>query len=719
MFELLHMIATSLRLWSPYPLLRSSINVVRVSMDHIFGAHRSARVVEVLPDWHGGHTVNGVLTEGALQEFENKCRQLFAAQSDDTTPIKGSLLRTLQANRDAILAEDHALVLTTGRGLAHFLPSRRVGTTQAGERRYFVGVATLPPHLQACSPGRAQRACIYNARTNETRLEVSWQAPRPALFFTTDMGSAAWQGKRALFNVLGLRGGAIFDPPHRKHRNHILACNRAGLHFVRLEYAICQNYLRGPYGSQGHFGTVKAAAVEYYSSRDCSDHIFQYLYEPICEAYYGGEPPPGYGTIEHQQHVFALCAECPLLKRIGPATAFGRWFTWSKKNRFHEHDFAMLLPPLLYINIVRGSISSIADVPSFLTHAPPADEGDGDAAEAEPRPAGSSGDPLPRMSVRDSTRRVDAAQRRLKNKSLFVAGVLSNPFSRKLMLLATYVPMPMELRHNLDVQAFATQRGCLDWAIGMASASYTQMLRDIWATLQNTELLRKVGFTAHQPVVCDAMHRENIVVANTAVELCRHLISLEIETNSYYSHRPPFMYLQALSKDALVRAAVMVWCKRAWDVVTGAEEIAFGSAVVRRHLSSMLWPAQQWDREVLLSAREADFSCFPPDIVEGLQSFGRGLMTTVPVEVMHNRVTDATRNNKGGVLGRFGRWHQLVTSLIAEQNDRPRPVVTNAVRYAAACQNQSKTIFEASAGTPSIPVSEIDGSLHAKAIYQE
>ena len=145
----------------------------------------------------------------------------------------------MEANREKLLAWDSTLAHSCAfKGLAHFLPSRKVGPLREGARRFEVSVASLPEAIKAASHERTRRSGILDEHTGETELEAVWSTQRPSVWSLVDQGSVGWPSKLRFYYQLRPRGAEQFRDAHRRVRNRELALTESGTLFAKLEFAV-------------------------------------------------------------------------------------------------------------------------------------------------------------------------------------------------------------------------------------------------------------------------------------------------------------------------------------------------------------------------------------------------------------------------------------------------------------------------------------------------
>ena len=134
---------------------------------------------------------------------------------------------------------------------------------------------------------------IPDVRSGNTRFEVAWSAPRPALLIVADQGSCSWNNKFQLFDTSkgGLRGWIENDPHHRTHNNHLLAIDRSGLNWANLEVQVTLSVAAAPWGKCAFFGALSGAAQEFFENFGIDSELFELMYPKLSHHCHRGHIP--------------------------------------------------------------------------------------------------------------------------------------------------------------------------------------------------------------------------------------------------------------------------------------------------------------------------------------------------------------------------------------------------------------------------------------------
>ena len=189
---------------------------------------------------------------------------------------------------------------------------------------------------------------------------------------------------------------------------------------------------------------------------------------------------------------------------------------------------------------------------------------------------------------------------------------------------------------------------------------------------------------------------EDKVIVNALVDFVRNLVANEIEHNSFYTSRPPFRFLQALSPDPAEVAKLMAWAKRLWLSLEKAEANALKYADVRKWLEKLLWNTSPLCRELLGGAYETGFEGnMPPDLATELEEVAQAIAGTVACEYAHRVIGVAAESAPNGSIARVTKLHRLMASPLMVEQDRPisNPSVANVLQGAKLKVNND--MFEA------------------------
>ena len=120
------------------------------------------------------------------------------------------------------------------------MPSSTVVRCSPEWQRYRIEADEVPDNGDH---PRSFRSALIHATSEETRLEVDYDASQKMLCSWCDQGSAEWNSRCWLHYVKNLRVLEFFDVIHRRDNNAKLAIKKSGCNAVRLLGVLCMNFL--------------------------------------------------------------------------------------------------------------------------------------------------------------------------------------------------------------------------------------------------------------------------------------------------------------------------------------------------------------------------------------------------------------------------------------------------------------------------------------------
>ena len=261
------------------------------------------------------------------------------------------------ANKHSMKALDHALQHGIGWGLSSFVAARPLAALKQFERRYFISVDSLPEgsEVRSASKGRTRRACIWNAESKGSRLEVHWGSPRRTPMSFLDMGAVGWYSKYWLYLKQHVRGSWMLDPSHRRWDNVQLNFADAGLGFIKSEAAVVNNVCSGPLNTQGNLGKLRDAAEEFLENSSATDPLFMHCYPMIVRDLNGGRVSLEFGTEEHIEATWASLRDLPMFETQGHHIKLNRWFSLLRRARISLKVYSVLHDSGVY-RLARGVV---------------------------------------------------------------------------------------------------------------------------------------------------------------------------------------------------------------------------------------------------------------------------------------------------------------------------------------------------------------------------
>ena len=204
------------------------------------------------------------------------------------------------------------------------------------------------------------------------------------------MGSAGWPAKQWQYYSLNVRGSEGFDPPHRHVRNRKGAEYRSGTHLMHKEWVIVMSWLHGPFGSEANYRIFIGAANEIWRNFGSTWQVYVEFYPWIVEDLHD-VPPPGFGTEAHMAAQWKDLPSLPVFHRMGNCHADNRWDSFDQKLRAIRLYVSVMAMVLVHIEVSRGIVKSIDDIPFFGGDSLKPTIGDVDSEPESGPPPGAAG----------------------------------------------------------------------------------------------------------------------------------------------------------------------------------------------------------------------------------------------------------------------------------------------------------------------------------------
>ena len=205
------------------------------------------------------------------------------------------------------LALDHAILASTGKGLAHFAEPQE-------ERDAW------PPNPKDLSPA--------------------------ILTLSVDQGSIGFAWVWYAVGPLRLRLLPLFDPLHRSWNDTKGAIGAAGLWTFVLLHTICCNAFHGPWNGAAFWEQARDAAKLYYQRAGPNDPFFQALLPKLLadKGLSGRESDP-----ELAREVFESLLDDPCWQSQGPKVALSRWYGFLSAAEAYDASWTVRLLVLTFL----------------------------------------------------------------------------------------------------------------------------------------------------------------------------------------------------------------------------------------------------------------------------------------------------------------------------------------------------------------------------------
>ena len=158
-----------------------------------------------------------------------------------------------------------------------------------------------------------------------------------------------------------MRGDAIPDIAHRRTGGTNNAWSASGVSIQKSECGVLFNLFRKPFKGWANYQEMQRCAFQFFNGEDYMHPLFQ----RIVLTQTGYQPPPEYGTPEHQQQTWNALPSSKLWTRERTTAKFSRWYTFNIKSKAIRPFLGEMYMVLLLICITKGIIKSSADIPGM------------------------------------------------------------------------------------------------------------------------------------------------------------------------------------------------------------------------------------------------------------------------------------------------------------------------------------------------------------------
>ena len=551
-------------------------------------------------------------------------------------------------NRAFAKALDHALSISMGFGLDRFLPFASVSALREYERRYFAFV-----ELPGAEPrANTRRSCILDTRTKATRLELpvitrSGTPLVPNLFTRCDQGSIGWPRMLWLRCKVRLRGDCGLDRCHRYANDTKDACTLANLTLTRLEYALVCYVGVGPWEKNAFFWKIKCAAAEMFVVMDASFHMYQLLYEELCSDMCLRDPD--LNTVEHREILWEQLKSSHMFSARGLQAQIGRWWAYEDKYMQIMEHRVLLLRVLLYYGLKFSWWSSTRELPCFKPlHITPIEVSDEVMLVADEGHANgvANADEEPTCVV-DSNREFRRVRNDAKGTLRCVAEVLMNRYPRRLHRGTVLLVQPLREDFGTSLVMTKARDGSLQFLLDMCHG------RSFCVKYEVLEVLRSSGFgkacqlappddTDAHPLAVE----EGRAVAENLYKHALHLLAFRSMSALWRQYCFPDAFASLISRDeACVRVALEKF-DRWWTFLQHLEASAHADKDLEHFVSSLVWPLDQWAREVFVHFAAVSLRHVPYHINQDLHDYATSFNSTNIAEGIMNQVRSRTKKTQ-------------------------------------------------------------------------
>ena len=608
----------------------------------------------VIPEWRGADS--GEIEKGTIK------RKLSRMLGEDVTPKggPGKLVKRHVANKLALLAKEHAMLMGTGLCFKTFEVQDPFKGFHIDERCDVVPMERAPPDVRELYRGRDHVLYITNLKTGRCRLAVPRNACRKLIVDVLDMGSIGWPLTYFLYYNLPIRGVAQFDFSHRRNINVEASLADSGLSCCRYEMVLVLNLGSAPFKSCGHFNKYREAADEVFSHSEF-DALWDYFFPSIAHDFCGGRFPADYGTRGFRESVKEWARNHGMWEHKGEKTELNRWCQWAQRwRRFSSPSLLMMV--ITYVGIVLGWWNSFDDLKALFEGTQLENKVLGKHFHVSDAAAPSS------RAVSGSS----AVNHFFGKNSIYVAAEILADGARIILFTGiTYLCQPVEIELNNTIKNMKSRDAARDWWIKMGKG-FCGVVQEILERLTSKRILQLTGLDKHFRAPCSVQFYWTIREdkrAQCSVNLLNFAASLmarEATFSMWFHCALPGRFMALLSDDPQVVAEALDYLRRSWDAAWQLQTLAVGDVKFQHALETVLFSHNIWCMEILCGLREASWSSVPDDIRRELSEFAMAVTGTKDVEDCFNLVRRLQRTNPASKMSRSAQWHAVIHGGIAE-----------------------------------------------------
>ncbi|CAE7236830.1 unnamed protein product [Symbiodinium sp. CCMP2456] len=587
---------------------------------------------------------------------------------------------------------DNAFRKGLGVGLSQWMPGRRLQSLSVGAKRYLAEVqpAVGPPCKRSCiedASGRRYFECPREVVQNKLQ--------RPVLHMVCDLAPIGWPAANFLVQCLGLRGTLVFDLLHRRVCDIEDGRAEAGLRMLKTEYNVVLKMRQGPFQQSGHHSVLKDAAAEMFRETTADNNLlFAVLSDAIAADFQMQSQTQG--TEEHTELVWRAAKQLLTKDCKGTNTKTSRWFNFEQNSRAFFPQLHANLLNLLYVGTRRNWWKGYSDCPLNAADLEQCRETQeeaevrGDGLEALERPpeeadaaAVDAGPSSSRVSTSEAKKVLQQKRAKCVNTLHFSATRLSKPLNIRLWKGMVDLPQPLEVEFHKWMSALKTRRDTQALMLSLAEGGDTEILRQVFEQLLSPEYADNLGFSAEAKNACEL--EADQTVARCMWKLAYSTVGSCACTDCFFQV-PPQKFLGLAALDAEQMQSTMTVLKQFWEALQQLEARALDDMAAKRFIENLLWPSQQWSREVFVQLLEKDFLAANDDIQCEVEAYSKGHWSTLLIENLGNRCRKVSKGETpSGSLGPKSIWHECVLgSTTCEDHDRKAVAVSTAARVAAS-----------------------------------
>jgi len=664
--------------------------------------------------------VNCALQMGALAKSHEH-------SGPDVADFKKGRKLEREASLQMLRAWDHALRVSTGRGLKAFVQdSPGPVRLEAGERRW---VADTEPSDEYTTPEGVpwKRVCRYNSRDGSRRFEVQRHKDSiaPVLTLSTDECAVNLAAFQFLAHRLQVRVVMLRDQAHRCWRDFKLAVSDAGLWPCVLELVHCMNCRHGPWTSMAWFRQCKEAMAMHLPKAGMGCPLFLALKDRLCmDMELGRAHEPG--SQEELRACFENVKTADCIGRKGTRINMVRWFEFVNGYEEFQKNYWTHLFEYCLVLFYSGTVPQVAEMPIWEAHTVPMEWKE--LLKKKP--------PEERTARKTANSESKVAENTVKAKnSVHMAAMIMGRcggFRRGRILLS--VGRVVRKAFALELQAVASENLTFSFHLNHATQGHSLVFRRLWALLHSLPALEEMLFdfdggmsqpyldqvqircassgsgaeAAPQVLNIHEMHKDEVQWSQLLWDLVVATIRHRGLSMAQFIDLPLGQMVALLSSKPAVVHNGLAKQKTNFMVLHAAEEKQFQVPGLAKVLDCLCWTQEAVVRELVMQLAEHDFRFVSPVVHKTLSSIYKGFANSVVVERGFQKLQDVSREQKDSNMSRVRRWYWLHQSKLLTELKKDEVSSEHQAVHEDVPRRLPKALFHALGGVSTIPGEKLE-----------
>jgi hypothetical protein len=284
---------------------------------------------------------------------------------------------------------------------------------------------------------------------------------------------------------------------------------------------------------------------------------------------------------------------------------------------------------------------------------------------------------------------VQKAREKVGHTFRLAAKVLSNPETMRLERGTISLSKAMRIDFAELMNMLRTRRGSRDLHWALQQGFLHQMPTKLITALTSESLAAQAGFSSNlkssRGVLLDRK------VAFRLWKLALGAAGAVATTSEHYTVFLPCAFVSLLHPNATVRTDTLALMRKCFNVLDKLEKFAVDPEVTaenrkecRAWLRDLLFPLEQWCREILIQLAEHDFQePFNELLTTDLKGYVNAIKSTLMIENIIKRIRQGERESMSGKMPPRASWHIAATCSELTEFSRPLVFVTDRAKQAA------------------------------------